>query len=121
MIYILIENFDDVSEADFREVVSKNNELICYQLTPQNIMPPIHQYNNMEEFRCSTCNNIYWYPPVDETIFYIDKDVLNNLKTLNYTYEHTPLDNGSIIVSKPAYDILTKNYPKMEFTPVLLI
>ena len=58
---------------------------------------------------------------MDETILYIDKDILNNLKTINFTYEHTPLGNGSIIVSKAAYDILTKNYRQMEFTPVLLI
>lgn len=117
----LVNTFDDISENDFRPVTAKNGDLLCYQLTPQHTMEPIYPYNSeIKPYHCNSCGTTFWIEPINETVLYITEQMLNKLSSLNLTFEHTPLSQGSIIVTKDVYNFLINKYPKMEFTPILL-
>ena len=118
----LIENFD-VTEADFRPVRTKKGEIVYYQITPQQVMLPLHEVNEwpIEEI-CSHCGAVLHDRPRRENAhgepyFYITESAIKEMHDINVTYEkfrrHFPL----FIISRRLYDFLIERYPRTHYFP----
>ena len=121
----LIENFD-VAEADFRPVRTKKGEIVYYQITPQQVMLPLHEVNEwpIEEI-CSHCGAVLHDRPRRENAhgepyFYITESAIKEMHDINVTYEkfrrHFPL----FIISRRLYDFLIERYPRTHYFPFFL-
>lgn len=107
------------TEGDFWPVYTKQKEIVCYQLMPQNKIS-LKQVNGWEKkIVCPYCG-YYEYLYDDKSPIYIDKATLENLKVLNATEERlggTPL---YLIIGKETYNFLTAKYKRMNFEPIFL-
>ena len=121
----LIAQFDITAE-DFRPIRSKKGEVIYYQITPQNVMLPIHEENEWHVHKvCPRCGSIQYEAPwkyndKDEPYGYISQNAFENMHDLNVTCEslrrHMPL----YLVSRRVYEFLTERYPRTHFIPFFL-
>ena len=129
---LLIENHL-ASENDFQKVITKRNETVCYQIKPENVIHGFAEDNNMELFDfCRNCGLPHYHYKSEP--YCISGATLEQLKGLNQTRETSGAifkeQNGSempaslvepwYILSKEAYTLLHKHYPRMQFIPIFL-
>ncbi len=123
---LLIKNFNDISELDFRPCRNKNKDIVYYQLTPQHIMKPMAEQLHYRKLKpCKKCGNVqYRYKEYKNDkgweYYYITQIALNDLKSINVTYEHFNMYFPKVVVSRQLYDYLIERYPRMEFNPMYL-
>ncbi len=125
---LLIENFDDITEADFRPCRTKRGEIVFYQVTPTHIMVPMAEELGYEkESTCSKCHRSryichYEYNEKGNEYNYITKEALEDLHSINASAEELgkTLFYPDYVVSKDVYNFLMERYPRMEFDPLLL-
>ncbi len=116
-----------VSEDNFKPIYNSNETLILgYQIVPTHILPPIYDKNYMIEIdECRKCGRKFYeysdcansdiaYDKLGYPV-YITEKVLENIKSLNGTYENT-----DTIISLELYEYLIKKYPKLECRPVFV-
>ena len=90
---VLIEQFD-ITEADFRQVRTKKDEIIYYQITPQHVMLSLCEINEWPILsQCPQCSNIRYDDPRKENehgerFYYITPAALEDIHDLNVTFEH---------------------------------
>lgn len=121
----LIERFD-VTEADFRPMRSKRGEIVYYQITPQNVMLPIHEENKwVPNEPCPRCGSVqYQHHDFEnekgEFYHYISQDALDGMKDFNITYEKFRFHMPLYVISRRVYDFLTERYPNTHYFPLFL-
>ena len=122
----LIRTFD-ITEDDFRPIRNKSGEIVYYQITPQNVLLPIHDVNGwsvMEE--CPKCGakqyDGEWYDnEKDESYAFISQEALDNMHDLNILSELIyPRHGTEYIISRRVYDFLTEKYPRTHYFPLFL-
>lgn len=121
----LIANFD-VTEADFRPVRTKKDEIVYYQITPQHVMHSLSETNEWPvEIVCRKCGTVLHDRPRRENLhgepyFYITKEAINDMHDMNVTFEkfrrHYPL----FVISRRLYDFLIERYPRTHYYPFFL-
>lgn len=121
----LIARFD-VTEADFRPVRTKKDEIVYYQITPQHVMLPLHETNNWPILECCPqCGSVLYDRPRmenanGEPYFFISCEALEDMRDLNVTFErfrrHFPL----FVISRRLYDFLIERYPRTHYFPFFL-
>lgn len=121
----LIDRFD-ITAADFRPIRNKKGEIVYYQITPQNVMLPIHKENEwLPKEPCPRCGSIQ-YQHLDfenekgEFYHYISQSALNGMKDLNVTYERFRFHKPICVISRRVYDFLTERYPRTHYYPFFL-
>nr|WP_297934535.1 hypothetical protein [uncultured Lachnoclostridium sp.] len=129
---LLIENHL-ASENDFQKVITKRNETVCYQIKPENVIHGFAEDNKMELFDfCRNCGLPHYHYKSEP--YCISGATLEQLKGLNQTRETSGTifkeQNGAempaslvepwYILSKEAYTLLHKHYPRMQFIPIFL-
>ncbi len=121
----LIAKFD-VSEADFRPIRTKKNEIVYYQITPQHVLPPLHQVNKWPILSvCPHCGNIRYDDTAQENdrgepYYYISQEVLDGMHDLNVTFEHFHRDYPLFVISRQLYDYLIGLYPRTHYFPFFM-
>lgn len=121
----LIANFD-VTEADFRPVRTKKDEIVYYQITPQHTLLPLHEVNDWPILsRCDHCGNIRFNDiskrnNIGESYHYITTEVLGDMHDLNVTFEHFHRDYPLFVISRRLYDFLIERYPRTHYFPFFL-
>ena len=122
----LIANFD-ITEADFRPVRTKKDEIIYYQITPQHVMLPLYGVNEWPLLSvCSCCGNIRYDDSGREKnnnsqpYYYISKEVLDDMHDINISFEHLHRDYPLFIISRRLYDFLIERYPRTHYFPFFL-
>ena len=121
----LIARFD-ITEADFRPVRTKKDEIIYYQITPKHVMLPLHEVNAWSILtQCSKCGNIRYDHRREkndkgEPYYYITKEALNNMHDLNVSFECFHRDSELFIISRRVYDFLIERYPRTHYFPLFL-
>ena len=123
----LIENFD-VTEADFRPVRNKKDEIVYYQITPQHVMAPLHEANEWPVLEtCPLCGNVRYdrtYRRIEnvhgEPYFYITQEAINGMHDLNITYEKFRRDYPLFVISRRLFDFLIERYPRTHYFPFFL-
>lgn len=121
----LIRNFD-ITEADFRPIRNKSDEIVFYQITPQHTLLPLHEVNGWPILECcpQCCSVLYDRPRMKnsngEPFFFISCEVLEDMHDLNVTFErfrrHFPL----FVISRRLYDFLIERYPRTHYFPFFL-
>jgi len=104
---------------DFWPVYTKNLEIVCYQLMPQNKIS-LNKINGWKkQVLCPYCG-YYEYSYDDKNPIYIDKETLENLKVLNATEEKLGGAPIYLLINKKTYNFLTAKYKRMNFEPIFL-
>lgn len=121
----LIAQFD-ITEADFRPVRTKKGEIVYYQITPQNVMLPIHEENEWQiVINCPKCGSVQ-YKRSDfrnekkEPYYFISQAALDDMKDFNVTYEQFRWGIPVVIISRRVYDYLAERYPRTHYFPLFL-
>jgi hypothetical protein len=110
------------SADDFMPVITKQGEIVCYQIEPVNTISGMSEINNWrKESGCSKCNYpIYW--EIDWKASMITEKLLSELTLLNKTEELMGDANiPEYIINKELYEFLIAKYPKMNFEPIFLV
>lgn len=121
----LIANFD-ITEADFRPVRTKKDEIIYYQISPQHVLLPLHEVNDWPvEDTCPRCGNVRYDRPrrendQGEPYFYITPEALEEMHDLNVTFEHFRRDYPLFVISRRVFDFLIERYPRTHYFPFFL-
>lgn len=121
----LIEKFD-ITEADFRPIRTKKNEIVYYQITPQHVMIPLSGVNQWPVLSvCEQCGNIRYEDhrrenDIGEPYYYITQEALNDMHDLNLTFEHFRRDFPRFVISRRVYDFLIERYPRTHYFPFFL-
>jgi hypothetical protein len=121
----LIGNFD-ITEADFRPVRNKKDEIVYYQITPQHVMLPLHEVNKWPILsKCSYCGDIRYNDipqrnSIREHYFYITPEILDDMHDLNVTFEHFHRDYPLFVISRRLFDFLIERYPRTHYFPFFL-
>lgn len=121
----LIAKFD-VTEADFRPVRTKKDEIIYYQITPQHVMYSLSEVNDWPvEIVCRKCGTILHDRPRranlhGEAYFYITEEAINDMHDLNVTFEHFHRDYPLYVISRRLFDFLIERYPRTHYYPFFL-
>lgn len=122
----LIDKFD-ITEADFRPVRTKKDEIVYYQITPQHRMLPLHNVNKWPVLNiCSQCGNTRYDRTCreknvsGEPYYYISQEVLDDLHDLNLTFEHFHRDYPLFVISRRLYEFLIERYPRTHYFPFFL-
>lgn len=121
----LIENFD-VTEADFRPVRTKKDEIAYYQITPQHTLLPLHEVNMWPILsRCANCGNVRYNDipkknQKNESYHYITPEALTDMHDLNVTFERFHRDYPLFVISRRLYDFLIERYPRTHYFPFFL-
>ncbi len=124
---LLIDNFEDITEADFRPVRNKAGDIVYYQIIPQYVMLPISSVNAWKPLKaCPLCSSLEYKEEKefrnenDEKYLFITPEALKDIKSINRTYEELGLFHPEYIVSREVYDFLSEKYPRMQFNPMFL-
>lgn len=121
----LIVKFD-VTEADFRPVRNKKDEIVYYQITPQHTLLPLHEVNEWPILsQCVHCGNIRYNNiprrnSIKEDYFYITPEILDHMHDLNVTFEHFHRDYPLFVISRRLFDFLIERYPRTHYFPFFL-
>lgn len=122
----LIEKFD-ITEADFRPIRSKKNEIVYYQITPQHVMLPLRDINGWSVLStCSQCGNVRYNDGAQpknkqgEQYYYITQEALDDMHDLNVSFEHFHRDYPLFVISRRVYDFLIEHYPRTHYFPFYL-
>ena len=121
----LIAKFD-VTEADFRPVRTKKDEIIYYQITPQHTLLPLHEVNMWPILsRCANCGNVRYNDipkknKKNESYHYITPEALTDMHDLNVTFEHFHRDYPLYVISRRLFDFLIERYPRTHYYPFFL-
>ncbi len=123
---LLVENFADISEDDFRACRSKTGEVVFYQITPRHVLPPMASQVGWQKLAsCSKCGSVtYEREEITNELgyqyFYITEEALRQMHSLNVSYENFRRHYPIWVVSREVYGFLTERYPRMEFQPMFL-
>ena len=117
-----------IAENNFRPIYSrKHNEILGYQVTPQNMLPSITE-NNAEKqvFYCEKCKTKKY--EVDDSYFetynrlgcpvYISEEAYDKMEHINYL--DGEVGSYTVIISLELYDYLIEKYPRLECRPVFI-
>lgn len=107
------------SEHDFMPVVTKQGEVVCYQIEPVNTLFGLSEINHWrKESGCPKCNYpIYWQ--LDGKATLISDKLLSELKILNKTEELLgDVNIAAYFINKELYEYLHVKYPRMYFVPI---
>ncbi len=121
----LIANFD-VTEADFRPIRNKKDEIVYYQIDPQHKLLPLHEVNEWPILsQCTHCGNIRYddIPKRNENkedYHYITPEILADMHDLNVSFEHMHRDYPLFVISRRLYDFLIERYPRTHYFPFYL-
>lgn len=121
----LIANFD-ISEADFRPVRTKKDEIIYYQITPQHTLLPLSEVNDWPILeKCDYCGNIRYNDiphrnNMGESYHHISGEVLEDMHDMNVTFEHFHRDYPLFVISRRLYDFLIERYPRTHYFPFFM-
>ena len=125
---------DFIEKDDLREIVTKNNSHVCYQISPQKKFKGFMANNGYKlEDRCSSCGTERYSAMGVEEPFYVTCDILKRISGIVRTEEFIgPLIEdgdptaGSVILEplyfadKNTYEMLYRIAPRMQFIPVFL-
>lgn len=129
--YVISENMKKdflnagCTEADFKKVIDKKGELVCWQIDPQNTISGMAKCNDWNVTgRCENCG-IVTYESDNKKATYITKEILNTLTPLNKTEELFPgvcIATPSIIMNKELFQYLQPKYKRVlkHFAPIFL-
>lgn len=121
----LIKEFN-ISENDFRPIRNKVGEIVFYQITPQHTMLPISSVNRIKALKpCRKCGSVQhrikeYKNKNGQEYYYITKEVLEDLKDFNKTYERFDMFFPLYVVSRRVYEYLVAKEPRMRFFPMFL-
>lgn len=122
----LIDRFD-VTEADFRPIRTKKNEIVYYQITPQHSMLPLQEVNNWPLLSiCDQCGNVRYNDDpmpknsLGEGYYYISQEALEEMHDFNVSFEHFHRDYPLFIISRRVFDFLIESYPRTHYFPFFL-
>lgn len=121
----LIAGFD-VTEADFRPVRTKRDEIIYYQITPQHVMLPLSEANHWPVLECCPqCGSVlYDRPRMENTngepYFFVTCEALDDMHDLNVTFERFRRHYPLFVISRRLYDFLIERYPGTHYFPFFL-
>lgn len=108
-------------EDDFFPVMTKESEVVCWQLRPQNILYGLGETNGWKKIRgCLNCGketyirdryDFYWMGP----------ETAEQLKALNISREEFGrFFQPHIIINKEIYSMLKKVCPRLFYEPIFL-
>ncbi len=123
---LLIENFEDITEEDFRPCRTKQGEIVFWQIEPRHVMFPMaKELEYVKRKECGVCGRIqYWVKEytneLGNSYYYITKEALADLHSLNESYEKYVFGIPEWVVTREVYEFLTERYPRMEFAPMFL-
>jgi hypothetical protein len=121
----LIAKFD-ITEADFRPVRTKKDEIVYYQITPQHVMIPLCEANDWTiEMICPECGTVLHDQPRKknengEPYYYISQEALDDMHDLNVTFERFRRHSSLFVISRRLYDFLIERYPRTHYFPFFL-
>lgn len=117
-----------IAENNFRPIYSrKHNEILGYQVTPQNMLPSITE-NNAEKqiFYCEQCKTKKF--ECDDSYLeaynrlgcpvYISKEAYDKIEHINCL--DGEVGSYTVIISLELYNYLIKKYPRLECRPVFI-
>lgn len=117
-----------IAEDNFRPIYSRNhNEILGYQVTPQNMLPSITENNAQKQvFYCEKCKTKKY--EVDDSYFetynrlgcpvYMSEEALKKMEHINCL--DGEVGSYTVIISLELYNYLLKKYPRLECRPVFL-
>ena len=110
------------NEKDFTEIRNKQGKLVCYQLTPQNIIKGFSEDNGISvEDECKHCGQKRYGDKEKTKPYYISESTLKQLTVLNRTEEMREFElEPWYIVNKETYLLLKKHYKRIQFEPIFL-
>ncbi len=123
---LLIENFADISQDDFRPCRNKTGDIVFCQITPRHVMQPMAEQLGWQKIeQCDQCGSVQYedvsfHNELGNPYYYITEAALTDLHSLNITYERFMGHYPRWIISRDVYDFLIERYPRMEFYPMFL-
>lgn len=108
-------------EKDFRPVLSKDDEVVCWQITPQNVVHGMAKDNGWNQIEgCLNCKK-KTYRTNKYDYLWMSEEVYNQIGPLNKTEETFGRRfQPDIIVNKEVFEALKKECPRMTFEPIFL-
>ncbi len=116
-----------ISEENFRPIFTRKHDIILgFHLTPVHTLDSIEKINNIKsKIRCNYCNRIeYEWPEEHLAVYdrlgyplYVSE---NELTQINTHHIVKTFEQHDVIISLELYNLLLKNYPRIECRPVFL-